>query len=43
MTSNRLELPSYDEGFDELFYVADDGKEMIVEEWRNKLRNIFTN
>ena len=34
MTSNRLELPSYDEGFDELFYVADDGKEMIVEEWR---------
>ena len=33
MTSNRLELPSYSEGFDELYYVKNDGSEMIVCDW----------
>ncbi len=36
MTSNRLELPSADEGFDELYFVANDGKEMTVSEWREQ-------
>ena len=35
MTSNRLELPSYTEGFDELYYVANDGMEMMISEWRD--------
>ena len=34
-TSNKLELPSMEEGFDELFFVANDGKNMTVSEWRN--------
>lgn len=34
MTSNRLEMPSFDEGFDELYFVANDGSEMIISEWR---------
>ena len=34
-TSNKLEIPSYDEGFDELYFVKNDGKSMIIEEWRN--------
>ena len=33
-TSNKLEIPSYDEGFDELYFVRNDGKNMIIEEWR---------
>lgn len=33
-TSNRLELPSYSEGFDELYFVANDGKKMTISEWR---------
>lgn len=33
-TSNKLELPSYDEGFDELYFVANDGVEMQISEWR---------
>ena len=36
MTSNRLELPSYSEGFDELYYVRNDGNEMIVCEWEEE-------
>ncbi len=35
MTSNRLELPSLAEGFDELYYVSNDGTEMKNTEWRN--------
>lgn len=35
-TSNRLELPSLSEGFDELYYVQNDGKEMTVSEWREQ-------
>ena len=35
-TSNRLELPSYEEGFDELYFVKNDGVTMTVKEWRTK-------
>ena len=34
MTSNMLEMPSKAEGFDELYFVANDGAEMTVSEWR---------
>lgn len=34
MTSNKLELPGKAEGFDELYFVANDGVEMIISEWR---------
>ena len=34
MTSNKLELPSRDEGFDELYFVANDGEAMTISEWR---------
>lgn len=33
-TSNRLQLPSFDEGFDELYFVKNDGQTMTIEEWR---------
>ena len=33
-TSNKLEIPSYDEGFDELYFVKNDGTTMTIEEWR---------
>ena len=33
-TSNKLQMPSYDEGFDELYFVRNDGKTMTVSEWR---------
>ena len=36
MTSNRLELPGYSEGFDELYYVSNDGKNMTVHEWEEE-------
>lgn len=32
-TSNKLELPDYGEGFDELYYVHNDGTTMWKEEW----------
>lgn len=34
MTSNKLEMPSYAEGFDELYFVTNDGATMTVSEWR---------
>ena len=34
MTSNRLELPSRSEGFDELYFVGNDGQNMTISEWR---------
>ena len=34
MTSNRLEMPNKEEGFDELYFVANDGETMTVSEWR---------
>jgi predicted kinase len=33
-TSNKLEIPSYDEGFDELYFVKNNGEIMTIEEWR---------
>ena len=33
-TSNKLEIPSFDEGFDELYFVKNDGITMIIEPWR---------
>ena len=33
-TSNIMEIPSYDEGFDEVYFVKNDGKNMVVEPWR---------
>ncbi len=33
-TSNKLQLPSYDEGFDALYFVKNDGQTMTVEKWR---------
>ncbi len=33
-TSNRLQLPSRSEGFDELYFVENDGTEMKISEWR---------
>ena len=33
-TSNRLEIPSYQEGFDRLYFVKIEEKEFIVEQWR---------
>lgn len=32
-TSNKLQMPSYDEGFDELYFVKNDGKTLTVLEW----------
>ena len=32
-TSNRLVMPSYEEGFDELYFVHNDGQTMTIEGW----------
>jgi len=32
-TSNKLEMPSYDEGFDKLYFVANDGRNMEISDW----------
>lgn len=34
MTSNKLEMPSRSEGFDELYFVTNDGETMSISEWR---------
>ena len=36
MTSNKLEMPGKNEGFDELYFVANDGVTMTVSEWREE-------
>lgn len=34
----RLQIPTFDEGFDELFYVSiNDENEFVVEEWKNEI------
>lgn len=33
-TANKLQLPSFDEGFDELYFVKNNGQIMTIEEWR---------
>jgi len=35
-TSNNLEMPSYEEGFDELYFVCLDDGEMKISEWRTE-------
>jgi predicted kinase len=36
--ARRLEIPSMDEGFDELFYVRiDEANRFVVEEWKNEV------
>ncbi|MBO9635819.1 MAG: AAA family ATPase [Chitinophagaceae bacterium] len=34
---NRLELPSYNEGFDALYYVEIKDKAFIIKEWKNEI------
>lgn len=37
-TFSRLQLPSFDEGFDELFYVSINEKnEFVIENWKNEI------
>ena len=33
-TFNKLEIPSYNEGFDELYFVKNDGVTMTIQEWK---------
>lgn len=33
-TSNKLQMPSYDEGFDKIYFVKNDGETMVIEDWR---------
>lgn len=36
-TSNKLEMPSYEEGFDELYFIGRDGEgNMVKSEWRDE-------
>lgn len=42
-TSNKLELPSYEEGFDELYFVCMTEKGMRVEKWRTQETEDTTN
>ena len=32
--SNKLQMPSYDEGFDAIYFVKNNGKTMTIEDWR---------
>ncbi len=37
-TAGRMELPTREEGFDELFYVRiDDGGGFVIEEWKDEV------
>ena len=36
MTSNKLEMPSREEGFDELYFVENDGENMNISEWSDE-------
>jgi predicted kinase len=37
-THRKLELPSFDEGFEQLFYVTiNDGGEFLIQEWRDEV------
>lgn len=35
-TSNKLEIPSFEEGFNELYFVKNNGTDMIIEKWRKQ-------
>ncbi len=34
-TSNKLQMPSYCEGFDEIYFVKNDGNKFTVEKWKD--------
>jgi predicted kinase len=36
-TFSKLEIPSFDEGFDELYFVEIDGTEFIINKWNNEI------
>lgn len=36
-TFNKLEIPNYDEGFDELFFVEIENNNFIIKEWENEI------
>ena len=36
-TFNKLELPQYDEGFDEIYYVKMVDNEFCIEKWKNEI------
>lgn len=36
-TSNKLELPDYEEGFDKIYYVRVEGTDTIIENWRTDI------
>lgn len=36
-TYNKLELPSYDEGFNELFHVSIKDNEFVIKEWKDEI------
>ena len=35
-TANKLQLPSYDENFDELYKVKNNGKEFVLKKWAKR-------
>ena len=36
-TFNKLEIPNFDEGFDELFFVEIEDNDFIIKEWTNEV------
>ena len=34
---NKLEIPAFEEGFDELYYVEIDGKDFIIKDWNDEI------
>lgn len=36
-THQKLELPSYEEGFDQLFYVSSGNNQFRIQEWKNEI------
>ena len=36
-TAKKLELPSFDEGFDQLFYIRLENGQFVVEEWKDEI------
>lgn len=37
-TAGRLEIPNYDEGFDQLYYVSIENNRFIIKEWNHEIR-----
>src|SRR5262249_38996676 len=36
-TAKKLELPTWDEGFDQMYYVRLEDRRFVVEEWRDEI------